>query len=53
MPMNKRRNLAWFAATVFVAFFGVGEFIGWVRAAWTVGGVVRESGRSLARWSRP
>ncbi len=35
---SRRRNLAWFAATVFVALFGAGEFIGWVRAAWTVDG---------------
>jgi hypothetical protein len=38
MLVNGRRNLAWFAAVVFVALFGAGEFIGWVRAAWSVDG---------------
>jgi hypothetical protein len=53
MSVNRRRNLAWFAASVFVALFGTGEAIWWVRAAWAVDGVVRGSGRSLARWSPP
>ncbi len=34
MAVSRRRNLAWFAATAFVALFGAGEFIGWVRSAW-------------------
>lgn len=38
MAVSRRRNLAWFAAVVFVVLFGAGEFIGWVRAAWTVDG---------------
>jgi len=28
-------NLAWFAAVAFVVLFGLDEFIGWVRAAWS------------------
>lgn len=38
MSTDRRWHLAWFAATVFVALFGLGEFTGWVRAAWTIDG---------------
>jgi hypothetical protein len=38
MAAKGRRNLAWFAAVAFVVLFGAGEFIGWVRAAWTADG---------------